>query len=360
MRLTTRILWSTAVAVFAAFASFAKAETDAAADDDWQNVQNFEARRAFEAYGPPTQENAKKSQEETQLYNDMVLSYDDIADDEDEFSFVSEAFSVPVESFRPASARINNQTEADDIFADDPLPDKTISSSGYVHDIRPSFLPGQLLKQQNFYAVKLGESGTKPLFAPTPPPPPPPKKAEARPEDAVNPFTPPPDESKKDDLAAGKINAPPKGSAPAAGTDEETLHALRQAVKDLGLEKKLNFESSPTRNTMAEGKPETPPAAAGNTGGVSSALPQASPLQKKQAATKAASKKSKISKAKKKAPKAVKKKKLEAPKPVAQPAPIETENDASEDSAQDAAQRASERPSGVSGEISDPSAEPQE
>lgn len=250
--------------------------------DYWQPLQDFEARLAFEAYGPPLPEDAEKARAETQLYADMVEYFDDVSDDEDMFGFVAEAYSVPVDVFRPSVMRVTGGGTGD-VFDDDPLPMAMQSSSLYVDSIRPTFLPGPLLKPRQLGEVKLGEAQKQALFAPPPEPEVLPTEDMEAGEVPKAALLPPVSRTGMAGVAAPEpprgINAPPKSEKTGitsveeqqarivgvkdqkgtAGTeagqsalpaiprnpDEETLFALKQAVKELGLEKELNFEGNP-------------------------------------------------------------------------------------------------------------------
>lgn len=291
-----------------AFHSAARAEGEDVVSA-WQSFHDFEEARAFEIVGPPMKDGLKNAEDETALYLDMILYYEDIAEDDDDFSFVAEAFSVSLEELRPATLRIAEE-DVDDVFSDDPLPGRLNSSSFYVDRIRVPALPGRALKPRILDDVKLGDAEKRSLFlepekpkpavAETPEPekkPEPPKKV-AAPE----PLLPPslggrgqrlePAEAEKQtadapapkpDLAAGKINAPRPAARPYVNPDEETLVLLRQAVKELGLEKQLNFESSPFGsqtlvqvNEQKDGKPkmDMPPAASATAPATSPAVAQ--------------------------------------------------------------------------------------
>lgn len=268
MQISPAFLLTTLTALASLAFSPAHAAGPLADREAWQNLQTFDARQAFEVYGPPTLENAALYSEETVLWLDIVGNFEDVADDEDEFAFVAEAFSVPVSEFRPSSLRVSEEA-SDDVFADDPLPDETDSTSVYVNAIRPSFLPGPPLKPRKLEDVKLGEGAMPALFKPVEPPKPDSggadtpaaagtAKSETKSATAGGAKVPAAAGAAK---AQGKATAgtgdnaaedkePPAGSinAPAKpvmlSTDEETLGALRQAVKDLGLEKQLNFEAT--------------------------------------------------------------------------------------------------------------------
>ncbi len=211
----------------------------------WTNVYDFQERNAFSNYGPPLEEDSARFEAETKLYQDMLDNFYTIDSDEDDFSFVAEAFSVPVEEFRPASFR-PDPTATGDLFEDDPLPESVKSSSAYVTTIRPSVLPGEAFRPRSVNEVKLGDENVpRSLFFEKPTPP----VAEEKPKEEVKKAE-ADDKDKKDDTA-GHINKPKKPEAPIPGSDQETLQLLQQAVRELGLEKQLNFESK-TASTLAQ------------------------------------------------------------------------------------------------------------
>lgn len=226
----------------------------------WQDLQDFEESVAFDQYGPPIKEDAKKFQEQTSLYLDMLADFDEISDDEDDFAFVAEAYRVPTSEFRPASLR-PGEGGGDELFDDDPLPSKIQSTSVYVDTVRQSVLPGPAIKPKNMDEVKLGENLAKPLFA-EPEKPKPKEKPKEEVKQAEKPKAKPGDkpgasEASNAYMKAGRINAPPQaagmGGAQNAAShrlspDEETLMALKNAVKELGLEKQLNFEGGMVGN----------------------------------------------------------------------------------------------------------------
>lgn len=256
----------------ALFAVAVRAE-EAAVPTGWLNVHDYDEVRAFEDMGPPTRANAKAAMEETDLYRDMLAHFEDIADDEDDFAFVAEAFSVSLEELRPASLRVIDEG-VDDVFADDPLPGKVQSTSVYVNKIRLTTLPGLALKPRNLDDVKLGDIPRHSLFGEEAKPkaPAPPKaeavaeKKEEKPPLAQTPGASAPPAAHADtsvqnpaaavtplataaEAPAGQINKP-QAATPSkyVSPDEETLVLLRQAVKELGLEKQLNFEASQYSN----------------------------------------------------------------------------------------------------------------
>lgn len=231
-------------------------------EDEWTSLPDFYERNGFINYGPPLVEDLPRYREETQLYLDMIEHFYVVSEDEDDFAFVAQAFSVPVATFRPSSFRPAGKNDMDDIFSDDPLPEATNSSSYYVDTIRPSFMPGGPFQPRSIEEVKLGDDGRgRSLFND-----PPPKKEEKAPEPKTAKKDDKEDKNAKDkseadeEMAkAGKINAPTKPKAIIPGSDEETLQALKQAVHDLGLQKQLNFESNQYSQTTTKMPGVTPP-----------------------------------------------------------------------------------------------------
>lgn len=232
----------------------AAADIPDAEDDNWLSIFDYQERESFSIYGPPLREDLKESQDNTQLYLDMVENFYEVSEDEDDFQFIVEAFSVPVDQFRPTSFRPDGGVE-DDLFPDDPLPQAHKTTSRYVDGVRLSTLPGSPFTPRAMASVKLGDDtgGPRSLFADV-------KKDEAIAKETGKEL--PKEEADKkaadvaDDKAkeadagpAGKINAPPK--APLPNSDMETLHLLQQAVRDLGLQKELNFENNMNRQTTA-------------------------------------------------------------------------------------------------------------
>jgi hypothetical protein len=217
----------------------------------WQSIVDYEEKHAFDNYGPPTRENAAKFAREQQLYEDMVQHFDETAEDEPDFTFIVESYSVPVETFRPAVVRPEGQAikeDEDNPFGeDDPLPEAVKSTSAYVEEIRPTFFPGKPLKMRSGGEVQLGNDQLGSLFADTDK-----LKQESAvlpkpvgPPQVMGPPLPP------DHPPAGQIDQPKKEPVkkaepvgPVPGSDEETLMNLRQAVKELGLERQLNFDGS--------------------------------------------------------------------------------------------------------------------
>jgi hypothetical protein len=215
----------------------------------WQSIVDYEEKHSFDNYGPPMRENAEKFAREQQLYEDMVQYFDLAAEDEPDFIAIVESYSVPVEAFRPAVIRPEGQAVKEDetnpFGEDDPLPEAVKSTSSYVEEVRPTFIPGKPLKMRSGGEVKLGNDQLGSLFADTDK-----MKQESavlpkeKPVQVMGPPIPP------DAPPAGEIDTPKKKAAPAApagpvpGSDEETLLNLKQAVKELGLERQLNFDGS--------------------------------------------------------------------------------------------------------------------
>lgn len=226
-------------------------------DDHWTTIGDYYERNAFSVYGPPLEEDMPRAREEMRLYLDMVHNFYIISNDEDEFYYVAEAYSVPVGAFRPSSFRPGG-ADSVDVFDDDPLPEDYNSSSYYVDAIRPSYLPGAPFKVR---APDASEARARSLFAD------PPKKA----PEAAKPDIPPHEETAADAAAAavgaapaaaaqqtppaGRINAPKKTGPVVPGSDQETLEALQKAVRELGLEKQIDFGGKHQR-TVLEGDAE--------------------------------------------------------------------------------------------------------
>jgi hypothetical protein len=162
-----------------------------------------------------------------------------------------ESYSVSVDIFRPAVIRPEGQAvkedESNPFGEDDPLPEAVKSTSSYVEEVRPTFIPGKPLKMRQEGEVKLGNEQLGSLFADTDKM----KKESAvlpkekQPAQVMGPPLPP------DQPPAGQIDQPKKKDAktvppipagPAPGSDEETLLNLKQAVKELGLERQLSFD----------------------------------------------------------------------------------------------------------------------
>ncbi len=212
----------------------------------WQSIFDYEEKYAFEEYGPPMKKNLRRFQKETRLYEDMAYYFDEAAEDEPDFTFIVEAYSVPVGLFRPTVIRPEGEAEKDSLFGeDDPLPEATDSTSVYVEDIRPTYLPGGPLKPRHPNAVSLGSKKHGSLFA-KPELPPTPAMAPSATTAAVPP---------------GAINAPKK-KAPLPGSNEETLMNLKKAVRELGLERKINFDAKQkfTPGKGEDGDPSVPAA----------------------------------------------------------------------------------------------------
>ncbi|MBI3419219.1 MAG: hypothetical protein HY053_03705, partial [Proteobacteria bacterium] len=206
--------------------SLAWAETADANMPLWKSIRDFEDKHAFEIYGPPLPQNAAKAQAETRLYEDMVLYFDETAEDEPDFIFVAEAFSVPVEIFRPEIIRPGEAKKIkDDPFGeDDPLPEAVQSTSAYVDEIRPTFLPGGPLKQRDPKQVVLGEEKAGSLFAESDR-----LKEEAKAAEKTAESKPAETAAKPPDTESILVG-PAKKKEPAVGSNEETLMALKKAV----------------------------------------------------------------------------------------------------------------------------------
>jgi hypothetical protein len=238
----------------------------------WQSIIDNEEKYAFDTVGPPMPDQVGKYRQETKLYEDMVQNFDEVGEDEPDFTFVMEAYSVPVESFRPALIRPEGEaikeSESNPFGEDDPLPEDVKSTSTYVDDIRPTYLPGEPLKMRSVKEVEKEGSQLGSLFKQTDK-----LKAEtaaATVDQPAPPATPPeaaPETKPHDDVPAGKINAPTKKPPPAPDSDEETLANLKKAVSELGLDNKLNLDGkqqmgAPTAPAPAPSPlPTTKPAA---------------------------------------------------------------------------------------------------
>ncbi len=207
----------------------------------WQNIKDFDDTALFAVAGPPTQEDAERARADTQLYEDMVNHFDDLEDEDDEYLFVIEALFDPEDSSRPASLRMDDDVD-DNINENTPTPNLT--SSIYIDTVRPTFFPGFQIKPRALDPDKKDNADARSLFADLNRP---------RVDDILNDEKPIiPDQAPPQaavpllpgttkDVAekAGKINAPPKQRP--LSPDEETLGALKEAVKELGLENKLNL-----------------------------------------------------------------------------------------------------------------------
>lgn len=214
----------------------------------WQNIKDFDDTALFAVAGPPTQEDAERAKADTQLYEDMVNNFDELEDEDDDYLFVIEALFDPEDSSRPASLRMDDDDVDDNI--DEATSTPNLTSSIYIDTVRPTFFPGFQIKPRALDPDKKDNADARSLFADLNKP---------RADDILNdekPIIPgePPVQAAvpvlpgttKDaaDAAekAGKINAPPKAAAKRPlSPDEETLGALKEAVKELGLENKLNL-----------------------------------------------------------------------------------------------------------------------
>jgi len=220
-----------------------------------QALSAFEARTAFATIGPPLPENAQNMQAETRLFLAMVQRFDEVAYDSDAFAFVAQSFVGAVDSFHPAHlAAVPEPGEA-----------ATTSSSVYVDHVRLSVMPSRAvvlpLSQAFLPAQPVAQNGVQPENAPAPPAsisakrekiPQPIKKEGAEKQNAGKPATTP--------SPTPSIDSP--GNTPASvpeNPNAETLRALQQAVKDLGLEKKLDFGQNAQSNlSITEKKPPAP------------------------------------------------------------------------------------------------------
>lgn len=232
----------------------------------WQNIKDFEDTTMFAVAGPPTAEDAERAKADTQLYIDMVNNFDDLEDEDDDYLFVIEALFDPEDSSRPASLRMDDE-DAEDNIDENPTPN--LNSSIYIDAVRPTFFPGFQIKPRTLEPDKKENAEARSLFADLDKP-----KADDILKDDVKPIIPgePPAQSDvpvlpgttKDDAVdaaekAGKINAPPKAAPKRTPSpDEETLGALKEAVKELGLEKKLNLGKGAGGHQALENNEEAP------------------------------------------------------------------------------------------------------
>ena len=205
----------------------------------WQNIQDFEETRYFAIAGPPTQEDSARAIAETKLYEDMVEYFDDLEGEDDDYLFIVEALFDRDDTSLPASLRDDDDIE--DAISD--RIDAPFSSSMYIDSVRPSFLPGTQIKPRPLEPEKKDNADARSLFADILKP-----KAddilgnEVKPIIAIDPEKLAAEEAAKAEdkkQKAGNINAPPKQRA--VSPDEETLSLLKQAVKQLGLEKRFNL-----------------------------------------------------------------------------------------------------------------------
>ncbi len=234
----------------------------------WQNIKAFDDTALFAVAGPPTAEDAEKAKADTELYEAMVDNFDDLEDEDDDYLFVIEALFDPEDSSRPASLRMDD--DADDEGAEGAAA-PSLTSSIYIDTVRPTFFPGFQIKPRAIDLDRKDNADARSLFAdlnkpkaddilkndsaPIIPGPPPP-------EPNVPPLPASTKETAESKLEkAGKINAPPKQAAPKQrplSPDEETLGALRQAVKELGLENKLNLGKGVAGHETLESNEQRP------------------------------------------------------------------------------------------------------
>ncbi len=207
----------------------------------WQNIQDFEETRFFAIAGPPTQADSARAIAETKLYEDMVEHFDDLEGEDDDYLFIVEALFDRNDTDMPASLR--NDDDIDDALNN--RMDAPFSSSMYIDSVRPSFLPGTQIKPRPLEPENKDNADARSLFADILKP-----KAddilgdEIKPIIAIDPDKLAAEEAAKAEdkkQKAGNINAPPKQRA--VSPDEETLSLLKQAVKELGLEKRFNLGS---------------------------------------------------------------------------------------------------------------------
>ena len=218
-------------------------------DDAWQSVRDFEETRYFSVAGPPTQEDADRAIAETKLFEDMVENYDDLEDEDDEYLFVIESLFDPEDTSRPASLR------ADDSDGAERAEEAPVSSSMYIDSVRPTFFPGFQIKPRIIEPDKKDVATTRSLFADILKPKADEILSDEKPILAIDPDKPADGAlAKSDDKLSkvGSINAPPKQRA--VSPDEETLIQLKQAVKQLGLEKSLNLGSGADGHQVLENK----------------------------------------------------------------------------------------------------------
>lgn len=236
----------------------------------WQTVQDFDETSAFSIAGPPMQENIEHAKAETDLYEAMVNHFEDLEDEDDEYLFVVECLYDADDASRPASLRLDenaDETTQDGIGNQEE--NLSRSSSVYIDSIRPTYFPGFPIKPRSLDQDKKENPEARSLFTDIAK-----NKADEIMGDDIKPImgTEPPkmaeksdasqiagqNDSGKADLAkkpdvsqkAGNINAPPKQHA--ISPDEETLGALKQAVKELGMEKRLNLGSNIDGHTTLE------------------------------------------------------------------------------------------------------------
>ena len=216
-------------------------------DDAWQTIRDFEETRYFSVAGPPMQQDAERAANETKLFEDMVEHYDDLEDEDDEYLFVIESLFDPENVSRPASLRMDNMDEAKNAVQEMPA-----STSMYIDSVRPTFLPGTQIKPRMLEPEKKDVTSARSLFADILRP-----KADEIMNEEVKPILAVDEDKPADGVGdkltkAGTINAPPKQRV--VSPDEETLNQLKQAVKELGLEKQLNLGSGADGHQVLENK----------------------------------------------------------------------------------------------------------
>ncbi|NDE90282.1 MAG: hypothetical protein EB059_03970 [Alphaproteobacteria bacterium] len=208
--------------------------------NEWQNLQDFDETVYFAVAGPPMQEDVVRARAETDLYEEMVANVDDLEEEEDnDYEFVVESIFGPDDL--PASLRV----EDDDMIARwESNAAASQTSSIYIDAVRPTYFPGFQIKPRVLDETKKDNQDARSLFADIEKPP---EKPEVKkPDEAEQAATDPAKREAKREFGAkqsnparaGKINAPPKRPL---SPDEETLGELKQAVKELGLEKQLNL-----------------------------------------------------------------------------------------------------------------------
>ncbi|MDX1923479.1 MAG: hypothetical protein SFW65_10170 [Alphaproteobacteria bacterium] len=217
--------------------------------DSWQNIKAFDDTALFAVAGPPTAEDAAKAKADTELYEAMVDNFDNLEDEDDEYLFVIEALFDPEDSSRPASLRMDDDVDDEVVES---ITSPNLNSSIYIDTVRPTFFPGFQIKPRELDPDKKDNTDARSLFADLNKP-----KADDILKDDTKPIIsgPPQPQTAVPTLPAstkettesklekaGKINAPPKQRP--LSPDEETLGALKQAVKELGLENKLNLGKS--------------------------------------------------------------------------------------------------------------------
>jgi hypothetical protein len=215
----------------------------------WKSIQDYEDKYAFDLYGPPLPQNRARFESEQQLYEDMVQHFDEVGEDEYDFTFIILAYDVPVDVFRPEIIRPGEavkESEDNPFGEDDPLPESVSSTSAYVEEIRPTFLPGGPLKQRSMQDVKLAPDQQGSLFSEKKPA----LEVLPAPEAAAAGQSPLPT------AKTGATDVPKK--QPQFDTDADTLANLKAAVKQLGLERKLNLDPKSQRMGSGDDAPVPP------------------------------------------------------------------------------------------------------